>query len=813
MRVCVRVRPLLSHDRSARRAVHVLDGMVVVSDPGESDERQPSEREADIGPIHYRPAGPAAPPSDEEVSAKRRRERRRPREERRYTFDRVFSPEENNAAIYAETTKGLISGVLEGYNATVFAYGNTGAGKTHTMMGNPSEPGIAALTLRDLFTLAGERRCTHRVLVSFVEVYNENIRDLLLSRAGGGSGGPYLDLREDPIRGPVVAGVTQVRARDASDVMACLEAGNRNRTQQATAANSVSSRSHAVLQIVVESRDKAEGIVAKIKIGKLSLVDLAGSERAAVTKNRGKTLAEGANINRSLLALGNCISALASHDRSGRRAMGRFVPYRDSKLTRMLKDSLGGNCHTVMIAAVSASVGSFEETLNTLKYADRAKNIRTSVVRVELSVDHHVSRYVDLIADLRNEIDELKVQLSTSSVENNGTGERDAATEVANTDRESKLSEREDAQDVQRALEQRQEEDRLPEEEVHDDSGDRKGDNKGDDRQEQKSVVSDEFMEEAQAQIVGYFNERMQLRRSLIELEDQNVSNSVEIGRRNLLLAQWNSSCSSNPNDLSQYLAVLNDMPDGSCSINDEPFGTTSSSTCWDEIGIEAPSDQDRPIPPEIRAAWEEVTRLRKATEANNVTKRSISRRLKSVVRHAERFRRDLSQKITGRDFERLTEHQYRIGKLELDNMELEQSSVVQQSIMRGKDLSLQKYKVQVAVYNRIIANQNAVLERFRLNHMLSSKDSLDVVGKKFLTKTVSRSGGNTAIVNNKPVNFEFMNGLSQALDKISVYRRQKQPAAIAVGQTGTNETKSPEDEPNRGGDEKLVVSGCACSS
>jgi len=199
--------------------------------------------------------------------------------------------------------------------------------------------------------------------------------------------------------------------------MDLLHHGNRNRTQQATAANAVSSRSHAVLQIVVENRAKTEGTIAKIKIGKLSLVDLAGSERAAATKNKGIRLTEGANINRSLLALGNCINALG--EKANR---GQFVPYRDSKLTRLLKDSLGGNCRTVMIANISSAVSNFEETLNTLKYANRAKNIKTSVTRNELNVNHHISEYVNLITGLRSEINELKNQLAVPGGGDEGGG-------------------------------------------------------------------------------------------------------------------------------------------------------------------------------------------------------------------------------------------------------------------------------------------------------------------------------------------------------------------------------------------------------
>lgn len=167
-----------------------------------------------------------------------------------------------------------------------------------------------------------------------------------------------LELREDPIKGPTVAGVTELVMNNTDDVMEQLHKGNKMRTQESTGANAESSRSHAVLQISVEHRDKNG---KDKKIGKLSMVDLAGSERAANTSNRGIRLLEGANINRSLLALGNCINALTSGSK------GSYVPYRDSKLTRMLKDSLGGNCRTVMIAACSPAATSFDETVNTLK--------------------------------------------------------------------------------------------------------------------------------------------------------------------------------------------------------------------------------------------------------------------------------------------------------------------------------------------------------------------------------------------------------------------------------------------------------------
>ena len=164
--------------------------------------------------------------------------------------------------------------------------------------------------------------------------------------------------------------------------------GNQNRTVEATGANATSSRSHAVMQIICEYTDRHSGISGEIHVGKLSLIDLAGSERASRTNNRGMRMIEGANINKSLLALGNCINALHENHTSGRT---NYIPYRDSKLTRLLKDSLGGNCRTVMIANISPSMKQFEDTHNTLKYANRAKNIKTSAQRNVLSVDYHVS--------------------------------------------------------------------------------------------------------------------------------------------------------------------------------------------------------------------------------------------------------------------------------------------------------------------------------------------------------------------------------------------------------------------------------------
>ena len=274
------------------------------------------------------------------------------------------------------------------------------------MVGEPDKPGVMLNTFLNLFSkvelLSRDRE--YKVNLSYLEIYNENIRDLLNPGKEG------LDIREDPQRGMIVAGLYEILASSTQAVFACIRTGNRRRTCEPTKANQTSSRSHAILQITVEYRDKALGTQSEIIIGKLSLIDLAGSERAANTRNRGLRLIEGANINKSLLSLGNCINALCELNEKGGKI---HVPYRDSKLTRLLKDSLGGNCRTVMIACISPSHSAYEDTHNTLIYANRAKNIKTKVERNSLNVQYHISRYTSIINQLKQEITNLRSQLGS----------------------------------------------------------------------------------------------------------------------------------------------------------------------------------------------------------------------------------------------------------------------------------------------------------------------------------------------------------------------------------------------------------------
>jgi len=323
--------------------------------------------------------------------------------EKRYAFDHAFGPDVGTEEVFRACTAPLIASVLQAYKATVFAYGSTGAGKTYTMIGTHQVPGIMVRAVEELFRSTSALRAiavkggrTHTMRCSFVEVYNENLRDLLVPDGREG----YLDLREDPDRGMCVSGVSEAEPQSAEEVMELLRQGNQYRTTEPTAMNETSSRSHAVLQITLEQKDNQTD---EVLLGKLSLIDLAGSERASQTDNRGARLLEGANINRSLLALGNCINALASGS--------SFVPYRDSKLTRMLKDSLGGNCKTVMVANISPHSVSYEDTLNTLKYANRAKNIKLTSHQNIVRPSKQINQYKHIIEDLRTEVADLKSKL------------------------------------------------------------------------------------------------------------------------------------------------------------------------------------------------------------------------------------------------------------------------------------------------------------------------------------------------------------------------------------------------------------------
>lgn len=283
--------------------------------------------------------------------------------ERTYRFQQVFDRRATQEEIHRKCTQGLAEDVLfHNHNATVLAYGATGSGKTYTMLGTDSAPGIISYVMKELFEASRDKKDVD-ISVSYLEIYNENIRDLLVQSR------KKLQLRQFSSKSaPAVIGLSSHRVRSVSALMSHLYLGNSRRRTEGTSANAVSSRSHAIFQVII-SRPGEKG---RTRTQKINLVDLAGSERASQTNNRGSRLREGAKINRSLLSLANCINAIVA---------GRRPSYRDSKLTRLLKDSLGGSrCRTVMLATIRPHVESFRDTLNTLKYASRASCIASTTL-------------------------------------------------------------------------------------------------------------------------------------------------------------------------------------------------------------------------------------------------------------------------------------------------------------------------------------------------------------------------------------------------------------------------------------------------
>ncbi|XP_062954639.1 kinesin-like protein KIF16B isoform X3 [Cynocephalus volans] len=303
----------------------------------------------------------------------------------------------------------VVKSAFEGYNACVFAYGQTGSGKSYTMMGNSDDSGLIPRICEGLFSRINETtrwdEASFRTEVSYLEIYNERVRDLLRRKS---SKTFNLRVREHPKEGPYVEDLSKHLVQNYGDVEELMEAGNINRTTAATGMNDVSSRSHAIFTIKF-TQAKFDSEMPCETVSKIHLVDLAGSERADATGATGVRLKEGGNINKSLVTLGNVISALADLSQDAANPLVKkkqvFVPYRDSVLTWLLKDSLGGNSKTIMIATVSPADVNYGETLSTLRYANRAKNI---INKPTINEDANVK----LIRELRAEIARLKTLLA-----------------------------------------------------------------------------------------------------------------------------------------------------------------------------------------------------------------------------------------------------------------------------------------------------------------------------------------------------------------------------------------------------------------
>ncbi|XP_035814159.2 kinesin-like protein KIF13B isoform X6 [Amphiprion ocellaris] len=299
--------------------------------------------------------------------------------------------------------ESLLRNAFQGYNACIFAYGQTGSGKSYTMMGSGDQPGLIPRLCSALFERTQKEQREEEsftVEVSYMEIYNEKVRDLLDPKGGRQT----LRVREHKVLGPYVDGLSRLAVASYKDIGSLMSEGNKSRTVAATNMNEESSRSHAVFNIILTHtlKDLQSGTSGE-KVSRLSLVDLAGSERAAKTGAAGERLKEGSNINKSLTTLGLVISALAEQGTAKNKT--KFVPYRDSVLTWLLKDCLGGNSRTAMVATVSPAADNYEETLSTLRYADRAKSIVNHAV---VNEDPNAR----IIRELREEVEKLRVQLT-----------------------------------------------------------------------------------------------------------------------------------------------------------------------------------------------------------------------------------------------------------------------------------------------------------------------------------------------------------------------------------------------------------------
>jgi hypothetical protein len=351
-------------------------------------------------------------------------------EDKSFTFDNSFWSHDEQDEHYAHQEdvynclgEEFLDHNFEGYHTCIFAYGQTGSGKSYTMMGTPEQPGLIPRTCEDLFQRiesSPSPDISYNVRVSYFEVYNEHVRDLLVPRTDPPH---YLRIRESPSEGPYVKDLTEVTARNYNELMKYMRKGDVSRTVASTKMNDTSSRSHAVFTITLKqihhdlSTDETTERTARIR-----LVDLAGSERAKATEATGARLREGSNINKSLTTLGRVIAALADpkKTRGGRKGKD-LVPYRDSILTWLLKDSLGGNSKTAMIACISPA--DYEETLSTLRYADQAKHIRT---RARVNQDQLSAAERDQqIAEMAETIRTLQLSVSQAHANQRATEMQD----------------------------------------------------------------------------------------------------------------------------------------------------------------------------------------------------------------------------------------------------------------------------------------------------------------------------------------------------------------------------------------------------
>lgn len=373
-----------------------------------------------------------------ETSVEDHKTSRKSYEEKSFTFDKSFwshNEEDphfsNQSDVYGSFGEDFLDHNFDGYHTCIFAYGQTGSGKSYTMMGTPDEPGLIPRTCRGLFErIEAEQNSaiTYKVHVSYFEIYNEHVKDLLTPKANSPN---YLKIRESKSDGVYVQNLTDEPVRNYDDIQRLMRVGDLNRTTASTKMNDTSSRSHAVFTLTLKQIQHDLSSDSTIeRLARMRLVDLAGSERAGRTEATGQRLREGGNINQSLTTLGRVIAALsdpkrqaasrksASSNQSRRRA--DMVPYRDSVLTWLLKDSLGGNSKTAMVACISPT--DYEETLSTLRYADQAKRIRTKahVNQDAVSAAERDAKIIEMQETIKN----LQMSVNSAAVRKRDEADR-----------------------------------------------------------------------------------------------------------------------------------------------------------------------------------------------------------------------------------------------------------------------------------------------------------------------------------------------------------------------------------------------------
>ena len=325
-----------------------------------------------------------------------------------YEYDFVFGENSTQEEVYENTTASLINQVVEGYSATIMAYGATGSGKTYTMVGKGEKVGLMIRAIRDLFNFVNSQKLQDKIYnikITYIEVYNEILKDLLSDKKTSP------EIRTDPNKGVIIQGAECIKVDSENEAFKLINLGNKRRTEKQTERNKFSSRSHAVLQIYLEIQEQQNignnypNFNSDISFGKLYLVDLAGSERTTATGSN-KILVETGSINKSLLALSKCINLIVTQNK-------KFIPFRESKLTRILQEPLSGNGRIVLIATLSPAILNFDETLFTLQFANRAKCMKIHMKKNVVENDKEIiEKYEDYIKNLRDEINEVENEIA-----------------------------------------------------------------------------------------------------------------------------------------------------------------------------------------------------------------------------------------------------------------------------------------------------------------------------------------------------------------------------------------------------------------